>query len=644
MDTIWNASILKHDEDIYYIKNAGWNQDIRPDEMVEFEFTSKSPYVQTVPSSYEVLESRNLVPEMLYQGSAHYTKNWESGYQGTVIITNNQQRTLEDWVLEFDYDGTITQFFEADIKSHTGNHYIIENAGYNGNLAPEETVEIRDEEDYDKDKLSNLEEYQLGTDSGLSDTDGDGLSDYIEWKVTHTDPLAYDTDQDGLGDGTERLNHFNPLKADTDGNGTLDGKERIFNQKLTEEVYRELDYDTLGVKPSITVTGTGDYSRQIRLEQESYHGIYSELDYLVSPVIHFAHNKDMQYEKARISFTIGEEIRKNYSLSNLSIVRLEDGGVIPVESQVDKERNTVWAEVDELCEYAVEDRKSRTTPKHRQNEVIGDLEFVYVIGLSAEYEIYRHSSTQFLYEIDQSWKQSYYNTDFNLSEKAVTYSDYKDEMTLYGRGNEENPYCTAGILSKCLRYEFEIEKNQKEKKPENQIKALELACSQFTSQTSKKVLVLIHDRGKDWEEHEDPSLEAFKEKLLKDTSIHFWETACYENKPDYGGYWYRMKFLLNEKEADTEEEYSFLNQQLPRGELWAGDMDMDCSNIFNEYLSVLTCQKREKEIEENATTVLVRLSDYQFVRISTDPEKDTDGDGIPDQTELGHRRELHGIS
>lgn len=92
---------------------------------------------------------------------------------------------------------------------------------------------------------------------GAKDTDGDGLNDYEEVKKYHTKPLLYDTDEDGLGDGTEVVNGFDPLKKDTDNNGTLDGKE---NQILTDQVRESLDTETMSAVPDLTITGNGDYN------------------------------------------------------------------------------------------------------------------------------------------------------------------------------------------------------------------------------------------------------------------------------------------------------------------------------------------------------------------------------------------------
>src|SRR5205823_3900651 len=49
-------------------------------------------------------------------------------------------------------------------------------------------------EDPDHDGLTNLQEYQLGTDMNNADSDGDGIKDGDEVNKYHTNPLLADTD------------------------------------------------------------------------------------------------------------------------------------------------------------------------------------------------------------------------------------------------------------------------------------------------------------------------------------------------------------------------------------------------------------------------------------------------------------------
>jgi uncharacterized protein (DUF1800 family) len=80
--------------------------------------------------------------------------------------------------------------------------------------------------DSDGDGLSNLQEYQRGTDPHRADTDGDGLTDGQEVSL-NTNPLNADTDGDGLSDFAELNSPIptNPLLADSDNDGVSDKNE-----------------------------------------------------------------------------------------------------------------------------------------------------------------------------------------------------------------------------------------------------------------------------------------------------------------------------------------------------------------------------------------------------------------------------------
>lgn len=67
-----------------------------------------------------------------------------------------------------------------------------------------------DRVDTDSDRLDDVDEAKLGTDPLNWDTDGDGLGDGDEVSVWKTDPLNPDTDGDTYLDGVEVKNGYNP--------------------------------------------------------------------------------------------------------------------------------------------------------------------------------------------------------------------------------------------------------------------------------------------------------------------------------------------------------------------------------------------------------------------------------------------------
>ncbi len=83
-------------------------------------------------------------------------------------------------------------------------------------------------EDADSDGLSHLEEFLHASDPIAPDSDGDGLEDGTEVLDLGTNPIAFDSDRDGLSDGDEvNLYKTNPLEPDTDQDGLSDADELL---------------------------------------------------------------------------------------------------------------------------------------------------------------------------------------------------------------------------------------------------------------------------------------------------------------------------------------------------------------------------------------------------------------------------------
>ena len=68
------------------------------------------------------------------------TSNWGSGFSGQITATNSSQQTISNWQLQFTYAANITSIWDATITSHTGNQYVVENAGWNASIAPGASV------------------------------------------------------------------------------------------------------------------------------------------------------------------------------------------------------------------------------------------------------------------------------------------------------------------------------------------------------------------------------------------------------------------------------------------------------------------------------------------------------------------------
>lgn len=309
---IWNAVIVSSEQPEYVVKNAEWNQDIAPGKSVEFGFSGKGDFAG-FPGEYRMPGQIKDLNVDDYSVDYTVVNDWGSGFQADITITNNTEKVLEDWVLEFDYDRDITNIWNGVMESHEDSHYVIKNAGYNANIKEGKSVtigfsgekgtlldipdnivvksyDLGDGEsadlDTDGDGLSDSLEKEYGLDYRKADTDGDGLSDYQELYMTWTEPLLKDTDGNGISDADEDLDGdglsnieeitygTHPAFTDTDGDNLTDGEEILEykSDPLVEDTDGDGldDYDdvVLGFSPLLQDTdGNGVLDPDERLDQ-----------------------------------------------------------------------------------------------------------------------------------------------------------------------------------------------------------------------------------------------------------------------------------------------------------------------------------------------------------------------------------------
>lgn len=258
ISNIWNASIEKHQNGMYTIKNAGWNQDIPVTGNVDFGFSASNDFTG-FPVEYEMLGQINEKHAEDYSVEYIVNSDWGDGFTASVNITNNTSWTLEDWVLEFDYERQIDSIWNAVIATHEGNHYVITNAGYNANISAGQTISFgfQGSKGNSTDEPTGYKLHSYEDDTSLRDSDGDGLTD--EWEIAMgLDPYAKDTDQDGLTDYEEvYLTLTNPLEPDTDGDGIIDGEDDIDGEGLSNR--EELDMGTDPLKSDTDGDNLTDY-------------------------------------------------------------------------------------------------------------------------------------------------------------------------------------------------------------------------------------------------------------------------------------------------------------------------------------------------------------------------------------------------
>ncbi len=218
------------------------------------------------------------------------------------------------------------------------------------------------EGDYDGDGLTLDQEYRNNTDPFNDDTDGDGMNDYQEVMVYDTDPFNYDTDGDGMNDRAEIFLGYNPLAMDTYGDGILDS-DRIITQTVDLEVTETFDISQTLVKPSVEITGAGDYNYRIYAEEITENLIIAELGCVVGSAFEFLHEDNLFFEKSTLSFGISDAVIKKISVQDLAIAYYDfDSQVLEIYDTTyqvaDGEfRYIISAEVDHYSTFMVVNKK-----------------------------------------------------------------------------------------------------------------------------------------------------------------------------------------------------------------------------------------------------------------------------------------------
>ena len=142
ISNIWNSSVIENGNGVTKLYHDTWNSVIYPNSCVEFGYSSNESFV-SFPTYFGILGS-----EIIETGSDLYsidfiiTNDWGEGYTGEIIITNNTDKPIEDWRIEFDFINTIDSVWGGIVESSDNGHYVIKNADYNYSINPNETTSI----------------------------------------------------------------------------------------------------------------------------------------------------------------------------------------------------------------------------------------------------------------------------------------------------------------------------------------------------------------------------------------------------------------------------------------------------------------------------------------------------------------------
>lgn len=142
ISNIWNANVLCYDNGVYFIKNDDWNGTIAVGGCVQFGIGVNENFAG-FPSYFEIVGINAMEEEENCEIIYSVDNAWDIGFTGSILINNTfLDASIEDWMLEFDFDNEITKIWNADIVSHEGFHYVIQNAGYNYIINTGESVSV----------------------------------------------------------------------------------------------------------------------------------------------------------------------------------------------------------------------------------------------------------------------------------------------------------------------------------------------------------------------------------------------------------------------------------------------------------------------------------------------------------------------
>ena len=212
-------------------------------------------------------------------------------------------------------------------------------------------------EDLDEDGLSNLEEYNIGSEPLLKDMDEDGLSDGDEATYGTKYDIA-DTDGDGINDFDEIQLSFNPNKKETHP-GIPDSEYEI-SQSLSEKELSDVNDCIDEFNVSIDVTATNNLKTHMQVELEEGNNVINSNNALVGEPISVNYYEG-KISSGEIRFSLSAEelkdenkyFEEDYGIKRYSIFSYDEqeNMIIPVKCKYDVSNNEI--SIDASCNMGI---------------------------------------------------------------------------------------------------------------------------------------------------------------------------------------------------------------------------------------------------------------------------------------------------
>lgn len=360
---IWDAEIEKHDGNTYLINNKKWNQDIKPNQSIQFGITVKYNEEMNIPQNFNMTKVCKIV-DVVYDVKYTIHNQWNNNrISGTICISNNSDKTIEDWKLSFNTKLNITSIWNANIESHKDETVYINNSDFNSDIRPNTNVKIGFTAEYTDDvAIENFVLYTMETYmEDTSDSDNDGLIDYYEENISFTDKNNMDTDNDGLSDKYELMYlNTDPLNPDSDSNGINDNMEDIDGDGLIN--IDEQEYNTDPFSDDTDSDGISDYNEIFvyntnpLLEDTDSDGIsdYSEIKMGLNPLMKDSDENGIIDSSEIIKQYVALDTSDDHYIDNI-IICSEMPGDIEEHIEVGINRENTFGVKDLVsCIYSIE--------------------------------------------------------------------------------------------------------------------------------------------------------------------------------------------------------------------------------------------------------------------------------------------------
>lgn len=148
--TISNAwSVENRNEDgMWYFISQEHNRIIAPGASVIFGCQLEGARLADIKELEYRQRERVCQEEKQYEIAYTVVNEWDGHASIEAEIRNRMEKDMEDWQLDFCFQGEIKNIWNADILSHAGNHYEIENKEYNAIIPSQGSVKFGFEAEY----------------------------------------------------------------------------------------------------------------------------------------------------------------------------------------------------------------------------------------------------------------------------------------------------------------------------------------------------------------------------------------------------------------------------------------------------------------------------------------------------------------